>query len=957
MSELTKNQLKTDNTNSFPNNNTGYITPSILRDFNVNMIDSLVDEVSYNVDSASFNQRITALDPSGSAAAILALEIATASLNTYTASNDAKWNTLGGQTGSFITEAETGSFIQASQTSSMSVLSSSYAITASYAANATIDTSSFAKTNVNNSFNGTQTFNNVVVSGTASVAFLDVTYQSSSIIYSSGSNQLGDASNDIQTLFGQVDVKNNLASTGSISASQGFFGNLEGTASYATQALTASYALNTNVNTGSFATTGSNVFVGNQTITGSVTISGSFTSKIPTAGNESQTNLIDFAPFVGANGTTYTSANVSLQDYASSNIDQNFVVEYANADFQKYTALTVGPTTGGSKAQFSINTGTGYDFDEISITDNGNGTSTSLIKADTNKILGNVSLTGSLNVSNGDILNIGSGTTINPLLYLTESVSGHANIIKGWGETPAAGGAGATQANYTGSLRITGSNNTVALPQIRATDVGGGVDQTGYISGSDNIIAGNQAGIYLNTGSQLYPKVNNNQLSNNSAILMNFTTSSLSGGHPIIQNNNLFGGTITFNHNSGSLAAANANIINGGAITSTQNFVTNTRPAVSTNIVIGNTATINHISSSVSFQSNIANSGVTINNHLSSSGLSNNGLSFTNNTILGGSSNTGLAVFVSGSQASNANRLFIDNLIGGRNNVVSSSFVSSSASSLIGNIIYGQNLRVNGNSAVSSTSGGSAFFGRYNDTGSLSNSNDIVFAIGTGTSGNRRTGFWIDSGSNTNISGTLDVIGNTSFTGSVDVTGSTLSLNNNGGLALKVYSGSVEVTSPQGTGYFYSNLPITSSNLRINGTGLLGDLIVSGVFSGNSSLQVYGNSSFTGSVFTSASVSGVVNPLTISSDTASLDFSKGNFFTIQLVSGSSTHINPTNVVAGQTVNIRVNTTGSGAVTFQSTVKQVSGSAYTPTTATGVDVLTMVTFDTSNVYLANVKNLV
>jgi len=101
----------------------------------------------------------------------------------------------------------------------------------------------------------------------------------------------------------------------------------------------------------------------------------------------------------------------------------------------------------------------------------------------------------------------------------------------------------------------------------------------------------------------------------------------------------------------------------------------------------------------------------------------------------------------------------------------------------------------------------------------------------------------------------------------------------------------------------------------------------------------------------------VVNPLTISSNTASLDFSKGNFFTIQLVSGSSTHINPTNVIGGQTVNIRVNTTGSGTVTFPSIIKQASGSLYTPTTSTGVDVLTMVTFDASNVYLANVKNLV
>ena len=39
---------------------------------------------------------------------------------------------------------------------------------------------------------------------------------------------------------------------------------------------TASYALNTSIDTSSFATTGSNIFKGNQTITGSVSITGSF---------------------------------------------------------------------------------------------------------------------------------------------------------------------------------------------------------------------------------------------------------------------------------------------------------------------------------------------------------------------------------------------------------------------------------------------------------------------------------------------------------------------------------------------------------------------------------------------------------------------------------------------------------------------------------------------------------
>ena len=62
MAEISKQALKVDNNQSFPNNNNGAITPSILRAFNVNMIDSMVDEIGYNLDSGSWNQQIDALE-------------------------------------------------------------------------------------------------------------------------------------------------------------------------------------------------------------------------------------------------------------------------------------------------------------------------------------------------------------------------------------------------------------------------------------------------------------------------------------------------------------------------------------------------------------------------------------------------------------------------------------------------------------------------------------------------------------------------------------------------------------------------------------------------------------------------------------------------------------------------------------------------------------------------------
>ena len=119
-------------------------------------------------------------------------------------------------------------YVLTSSTASMSVLSSSYAATASNAP-------------LYLPLTGGTVSGNLTVSGTASIAFLNVTYESASVIYSSGSNQFGDATNDVQTLIGTVIVSGSQQITGSLSVTNGITGSLLGTASYATQALTASY--------------------------------------------------------------------------------------------------------------------------------------------------------------------------------------------------------------------------------------------------------------------------------------------------------------------------------------------------------------------------------------------------------------------------------------------------------------------------------------------------------------------------------------------------------------------------------------------------------------------------------------------------------------------------------------------------------------------------------------------
>jgi hypothetical protein len=139
------------------------------------------------------------------------------------------------------------------------------------------------------------------------------------------------------------------------------------------------------------------------------------------------------------------------------------------------------------------------------------------------------------------------------------------------------------------------------------------------------------------------------------------------------------------------------------------------------------------------------------------------------------------------------------------------------------------------------------------------------------------------------------------------------------------------------------NITITGSQVAINKTGSL-----NGVF------DISGSTVITGSQL------GNVISASITSGTASLDLNAGNFFFLQLANASTTHINPTNIKAGQTIGIRIQQAAgsAGGVSWPTTVKQPSGSAYTASTAlSAYDIVSLISFDTSNLYLSYVKRLI
>ena len=121
-----------------------------------------------------------------------------------------------------VSQGITGSLFGTSSYSSQS-LSSSYASYAELLNN--FSSSDFVKLNYDNTFSGNQTINgNVTIHGTASVNILITTYESSSIIYTSGSTRFGNSFDDTHEFIGSINSVN------------GVTGSLLGTASYASNA-------------------------------------------------------------------------------------------------------------------------------------------------------------------------------------------------------------------------------------------------------------------------------------------------------------------------------------------------------------------------------------------------------------------------------------------------------------------------------------------------------------------------------------------------------------------------------------------------------------------------------------------------------------------------------------------------------------------------------------------------
>lgn len=188
----------------------------------------------------------------------------------------------------------------------------------------------------------------VTIYGTASVDVLITNYESSSIIYSSGSTKFGDSLDDTHIFTGSVNVTNSLDVVGSISASTAeFSSNLWGSDDLPVLRVTGtaiiltpydSVVLGSNTNGGGNSARGSNVIVGKNAM-----------SNYSYGNGTSYRNVaIGISAMNSGNG----AYNVAIGRNAMQSGNKNNTVGIGNAAFEKGGG-TAGVAVGGTAGRFT----------------------------------------------------------------------------------------------------------------------------------------------------------------------------------------------------------------------------------------------------------------------------------------------------------------------------------------------------------------------------------------------------------------------------------------------------------------------------------------------------------------------------------------------------------------------------------------------------------------------------
>jgi len=749
-----------------------------------------------------------------------------------------------------------------------------------------------------------------------------------------------------------------------------------------------------------FAITGSNNFIGTENITGSLNVSGSanFVGDVSLnliKPNDFKQNLV----LLGANNATTSSTN--LQNYLNAittsldNDDVNFgfipggallgptgISNVTSSIFisgSNNFLMNLGTTLPASSGRRSV-IGGNANFVQTNIpTIN---TSSLTIPQTNNNYLGaalSLTLTTGSNLGNGahafnsNIL-LGGGINFNhPSASIGAGQSSvvQSNISVGTVQSLASGSLLTTQANF--------SNNINVNPQLNLRHISGSIQATNNIFGGNIIDINNR---YINTGSNNSLIVSANTLLGQGLTINAAGSPATNVARPLV--GNLIGGqsigvsleqtgtdlaglrnsivygyglTITGSHSVGNLTQQGSSIFGrwngednglndsartvfaigtgtGGSNRRTSLYVTSgslvgvsgsLNVSRGTNVfTVTGSATIEHVTAGQPALTLIAQSisqpALTVSGSLNVSGsgdhyINGNSTNITSQFSVNGNTNVTGSLSVSGSSADHS-------IIGARLFLTA----SLNASSSFDHNIVGSQINITGNT-------------------SMYGNGDFPLTV-YGTINSKRLHFNsnpFNSNPSSNLAALrLDGTNQTFYSTNYDLAQITTQS--------QVYQTVITGSNLVETGLQSNNMGSDYSLKLINQSG-------TGSLHTNANVTVTGSLTVNGSTVITGSVQGNVLPLTVTSNTASLNLNNGNFFELALTGSSDIRIEPSNIKPGQTINIKLNTTGSGTVSFPTSVKQPSGSAYVPTTTVGTDIITMVSFDSTNLYVANVKNLI
>jgi hypothetical protein len=190
---------------------------------------------------------------------------------------------------------------------------------------------------------------------------------------------------------------------------------------------------------------------------------------------------------------------------------------------------------------------------------------------------------------------------------------------------------------------------------------------------------------------------------------------------------------------------------------------------------------------------------------------------------------------------------------------------------------------------------------------------------------------------NTGSATTTDLTSLNAFTASQDTKNSTLA----------TYTGSND-TKWNTLGGLTGSYATTGSNSFVGNQTITGSLILSS--SAAVELQVIGNLVLTGSAI------GNVVSMSVTSNTASMNFNLGNYFELT-ASVSPIRIEVSNLSGGVTSTLALNGVTSSTINWSSNVLQPSGSAYTASVSGSNDILSFVAFNSGKVNVVSTLKMI